>query len=47
LRRVAFDQGFSLRAVVTLTRRQNEAQRIAKRVNGDVNLSRKAAAASA
>jgi hypothetical protein len=36
--RVAFNQALRLWAIVTLARRQNEAQRIAERVNGDMNL---------
>ena len=44
LGRVAFNKSLGLRAIVTLASRQHEAQRIAKSVNGDVNLGRKAAA---
>jgi hypothetical protein len=47
LRLKAFDQGSGLRAVVTLACGQDEAQRIAKRINGDMNLGRKSAATSA
>ena len=43
LYRVAFDQRLGQRAVVTLTSRQDESQRVAKRINRDVNLGRKAA----
>lgn len=44
--RVAFNQRLGLRAIVTLTRRQDEAQRIAKRINCYMNLGRKATAAA-
>ena len=46
LRLKAFNQGSSLRAVVTLTCGQDEAQRIAKCINGDMYLGRKSAATS-
>ena len=46
LRLKAFDQCSSLRAVVTLACGQDKAQRIAKRINGDMNLRREAAATS-
>jgi hypothetical protein len=47
LRLKAFNQSSSLWAVVTLAGGQDEAQRIAQSINGDMNLRREAAATSA
>ena len=43
---ITFDQCFCLRAIVTLAGGQNQSQRIAQGINGDMNPGRKAATTS-